>query len=607
MQEHTIPYGVENVRNTIPYSARDTITYQGVVRNTVPYSVRDTITYQGAARNTVPYSTGAVRSARTARRGRPRDRDRERPRSGKLVYYFANVTAWTQKAQEYLNTAGSPFALADVVAVAEHHRKGDGLTTAIKQLHKQGWRVSAEASVETGVATLREGQGHGGVRVQSRAHLQQKGLTKEAKAAVQLDEYMGLGTQWMARTIRMKGHDVVFAVIYLAPGEGLRGCNYVTLQEVGAYLRAVGSPFVLAGDFNMVLEDLLPFGLHTFLSAEWRSPPGDVPGGQRGIDLMLLSRPLAATAVLHWDYGGPWAQPHTGMWVELDVSGFSQTITIYRAPPEIVMAAGPDLPWEQHEVMSRNAAIEGARRLRERTTCERSAFQNEQVDTAYINFMTTAEHLLVHRQPDVNFHDATIHRGWPLEVKEVTLQPPRPTGWLAKPSGLAAWAALSVRFQCYIAAVAKGGAQVEAERARTREQLHKVQGLSRILDKGVVEAQVLDLVLHFTTGGSLDLGAAKDFHRKSMKPLLHQLEAHLLRVRTREFRSWIGNPLKVGAGGLHKYTKSWDQVPPRLATEAIEHGKDTVGVQELNKVKAYGASGWLSELTYAVLLSEYGA
>jgi hypothetical protein len=273
------------------------------------------------------------------------------------------------------------------------------------------------------------------VWVQTRAHLQQKGLTKEAKAAVQLDEYAGLDTQWMARTVRMDGHDVVFAVIYLSPGEGLRGSNYITLQEVGAYLRAVESPFVLAGDFNMVLDDLLPFGLHTFLSAEWRSPPGEPPGGQRGIDLMLLSRPLAAAAVLHWDFGGPWAQPHTGMWVDLDVSSFSQAITVYRAPPEIVMAAGPDLPWEHHEVISRSAAIEGARRLRERKECEKTAFQHDRVDEAYVKFMTTAEHLLTHRQADVNFHGAVMHRGWPLEVKEVALKPSRPTGWLASHRG----------------------------------------------------------------------------------------------------------------------------------------------------------------------------
>jgi hypothetical protein len=203
------------------------------------------------------------------------------------------------KALDYLATAGSPLATADVAAIAEHHKKGDGLTSAIKQLHKLGWRVSAQASTDTGVAVHREGQGHGGVWIQARSHLQQRGLTAEAKRAVQLDEYAGLETQWMARTVRMSGHDVVYAVVYLAPGEGLQGANHITLQEVGAFLQAKGAPFILAGDFNLTVEELLPYGMHTLLSAEWRFPPGGVPGGHRGIDLMLISRPLAATATLH--------------------------------------------------------------------------------------------------------------------------------------------------------------------------------------------------------------------------------------------------------------------------------------------------------------------
>ncbi len=202
--------------------------------------------------------------------------------------------------------------------------------------------------------------------IQARAHLQQRGLSAEAKNAIQLTEYAGVETQWTARTIRMSGYDVVSAVVYLAPGEGLQGANYLTLQEVGTYLKVLGNPFILGGDFNLTVDELLPFGLHTFLGAEWRSPPGGTPGGHRGIDLMLLSRPLAAKATLHWDYGGPWAQPHTGMWATLDVTSFSEEITIFRAPPEIALATGPDLPWETHKVISRNAAMEGARRLRER-------------------------------------------------------------------------------------------------------------------------------------------------------------------------------------------------------------------------------------------------
>ncbi len=278
--EHTITYGAEDER-----MPEDTITHDaGVVRNT--------ITYKRPERKTIG--------------------ERARPRKGKVSFYFANVTSWSQKALDYLVTPGTPFATADVAGIVEHHKRGHSLTTAVKQLHKLGWRVSAQACTDTGVAVQRQGQGHGGVWIQSRSHLQQRGLSAEAKGAIQLAEYAGMETQWTARTIRMSGYDVVFAVVYLAPGDGLQGSNYITLQEVGTYLKVMGAPFILAGDFNQTVEELLPCGPHAFLGAVWRSPPGGVPGGHRGIDHLLISRPLAARATLHWDLCGPWAQPHTG-------------------------------------------------------------------------------------------------------------------------------------------------------------------------------------------------------------------------------------------------------------------------------------------------------
>ncbi len=221
------------------------------MRNKIPYSERDSITYQG---------------------GEKVKRTRARPCRGRVTFYFANVTSWSNKAVDYLVEQDSAFAKADVAAIVEHHKRGAGLTGAIKRLHKLGWRVTAAPCVDTGMAVHRAGHGHGGVWVQTRSHLQQSGLTEESKTAVQKDEHRGLETQWTARRVRMQGHDVIFAAVYLAPGEGLQGANHVTLQEVGTYLKVMGAPFILAGDFNMTVEELMPYGMHTFLTADWRSP-----------------------------------------------------------------------------------------------------------------------------------------------------------------------------------------------------------------------------------------------------------------------------------------------------------------------------------------------
>ncbi len=199
--------------------------------------------------------------------------------------------------------------------------------------------------------------------------------------------------------------------------------------------------------------------------------------------------------------------------------------------------------------------------------------------------MAAAEHLFTARKTDVNFHEAAMHRGWPLTVKTVPLKPARPSGWLAKPSGLAAWAALDTRLQSYIAAITKAtGPRVAQEWARLGEQIARVRAHDRILDDGKAEEQALALLARLATVG--DLEAVQDIAKNVLRPLLRQLECFLVRRRSREFRSRIGNSLKVGAGALHRYTKNWDQPLQRLAQEGIETQRTTVGVQELNQEKA---------------------
>ena len=167
-----------------------------------------------------------------------------RPVRRRLTYYFANVTSWSAQAEDFLRTPSSTMAQSDVVGVVEHHKKGPGLVQAIKRLSKLGWKTSAVAAAATGTAQVREGQGHGGVWVASRNHLQHSGLTAEMKVNIQAPEHAGLATQWTARTVRASGHDVLFVAVYLAPGLGLTGTNITTLKEVGAYIKCKGMEFV---------------------------------------------------------------------------------------------------------------------------------------------------------------------------------------------------------------------------------------------------------------------------------------------------------------------------------------------------------------------------
>ena len=76
----------------------------------------------------------------------------------------------------------------------------------------------------------------------TKSRLQTRALSLDEKRALQPAAYRGLQTQWTSRTLRTAGHDIIFVAVYMAPGEGLQGTNYLTLLELGMYLRAQGQP-----------------------------------------------------------------------------------------------------------------------------------------------------------------------------------------------------------------------------------------------------------------------------------------------------------------------------------------------------------------------------
>jgi hypothetical protein len=227
-----------------------------------------------------------------------------------MKIYYANVTSWHQTAMEYL-TMDSSLQRADVMAIAEHHLKGDKLVQMIKTLSRLQWKVSVEGAAETGTTRVREGRGHGGVWVGARSHLQQHGLSLDSKRAVQAEEHQGLSTQWTARTVRTAGYDILVVVVYLAPALGLQGTNLITLQEIGIFIRAQGKPYVLVGDFNMEIPELAPIQMDYFLGGRWLSPAEPPPGGHRTIDLVLLADCLIPGTTLTWP-SGPLELPALG-------------------------------------------------------------------------------------------------------------------------------------------------------------------------------------------------------------------------------------------------------------------------------------------------------
>ena len=192
-----------------------------------------------------------------------------------VVIYFANVTRWNSRGTEYL-TQDTTMGRADVVCIAEHHLKGQRLVQEAKWLMRSGWRTSLVTAVET-PSSVREGPGHGGVGVLTQKRLHSRPLTPALEEAAQSEEMRGVPTQWTSTLLRLQGYDVVIVVLYLAPGLGVQGANWITLSEVADYIHAMGAPFLILGDFNNVVEELLPTGLDKYLGGSVEAARGSSP------------------------------------------------------------------------------------------------------------------------------------------------------------------------------------------------------------------------------------------------------------------------------------------------------------------------------------------
>ena len=117
-----------------------------------------------------------------------------------FVVYFANVTSWSLKAEEYIrkNHTGS-----SVVMIAEHHMNGDRMKRARRRLQRR-WKVAitpAHSTSKTGTS--------GGT------------LVLASSALVAHSSFFGLDGQrlqcdnWTATVVRMKGYDVLFISVYM--------------------------------------------------------------------------------------------------------------------------------------------------------------------------------------------------------------------------------------------------------------------------------------------------------------------------------------------------------------------------------------------------------
>ena len=144
---------------------------------------------------------------------------------------------------------------------------------------------------------------------------------------------------------RMHGLEVLVMSIYLTCGVGPTAVNLTKLQQAGACIRAQRLPFIVAGDWNMTVEQLDSTG---WLEAVGGAPvqaagvQATVTGGSRVIDFFVMS-PVLKHLVLS---SGPVLKcplrPHVALFLELSCRPRMLLTRRLVTPRPIPQAAGPD-------------------------------------------------------------------------------------------------------------------------------------------------------------------------------------------------------------------------------------------------------------------------
>ena len=185
---------------------------------------------------------------RLAARGR-------RDRNGFSVYY-ANVTAWSEKAQSYAEHEVQCDALA---FVETHLPEKEYMTWKGRMTKRWGLRVSGRAAVPT----LRSELGTSGGCLMA---------VSKALASYSLGPLDGmegfcrpLAKFWCGRSVRLVGRDLLLLTVYLPPGERYMQIRQDTMQDLALLVQHCRGCWAIIGDWNTSPEDLSASGFVTFL------------------------------------------------------------------------------------------------------------------------------------------------------------------------------------------------------------------------------------------------------------------------------------------------------------------------------------------------------
>ena len=93
-----------------------------------------------------------------------------------------------------------------------------------------------------------------------RSHLRVNAYVERAPAPTPA-QIQGVGTDWAAVTLRMKGLNLLVVCLYLTTGDNASSINVTKFSEVIAFIKQVGGHYVILADWNMTPDELVRWGV----------------------------------------------------------------------------------------------------------------------------------------------------------------------------------------------------------------------------------------------------------------------------------------------------------------------------------------------------------
>ena len=166
-----------------------------------------------------------------------------------LLVHYVNANSFSQKVWSFIRDRTE----YDLRAVVGTHLPSSSHDQYSDQLRAVGWKLTeftaSQPSPRSATGTT------GGAAILSRAHLRINSSLDVLSCAQTVEEHEPI--DFAAVTVHGCHSRILLVTCYLADSQGASALNLTKLARLGALVHTMNLPYVIVGDFNMALDELV--------------------------------------------------------------------------------------------------------------------------------------------------------------------------------------------------------------------------------------------------------------------------------------------------------------------------------------------------------------